>query len=324
MSSRIQHSYVVESLRGRTCGRFLSIFIVSIFFIEPAVGQRPFRTYESFYRNETARRNFFDRYAVSGEVAYRPSGAVQGDALTSPNVDPLGFSFRFDYQLAQTLDFGVVLDAAGGFDGRSLSVSWIIAQYYRTVETSDYAFRLAVDPASDGRAGFPQVDVAFLYTEVLSRELTSDYAIGMRRVRIGYEQLVELNSGPELVSSVPDYGISFTRAFGWELNAMIRYNALFDPAGSSIFFAMLGQASSYQLVDVAFESAGADPEADDDSVANVDVARGGIVWLRSGMKFARPSYEFSPFLGLPIQQWAPKDQNWPNSRLQVGLRLMIR
>ncbi|NND71245.1 MAG: hypothetical protein HKN43_06680 [Rhodothermales bacterium] len=295
-----------------------------LFVLESVEAQRPFRSYESFYRSETARRQFFDRYALSGEVAYRPSGSIQNDALATPTVDPFGFSFRFDYQLAQTFDLGLVVDAAGGFGGRSMSISWVTVQYYKTVESSDYAFRLAVDPASDGRAGFPQVDVAFLYTEVLSPELTSDYAIGIRRVRIGYEQLVELEPSAELVSNAPEFGIAFTRALGWELNAMIQYNALFDPAGSSVFFSMLGQASSYELIDVAFEDLDADPEIDDGTSTDVEVSRGGIIWLRSGMKFARPSYEFSPFLGLPIQQWTPRNDNWPTSRLQVGVRLMIR
>ena len=304
---------------------FVWIAIISfVAFPDPVEAQRPFRTYESFYRSETARRQFYDRYAVTGEVAYRPAGAIQSDALSTPVVDPFGFNLRLDYQLTTSLDLGVVVDASGGIAGRSLSLSWVTVQYYRTVETSDYAFRLAVDPASDGRSGFPQVDVAFLYTEVLSPELTSDYAIGMRRVRIGFEQLVELAPTTEGAASVQEFGVAFTRALGWELNGMLRYSALFDPAGSSIFFSALGQAGSYELIDATPLEAETGGDEDEISGGAVKVTRGGIIWFRSGMKFARPSYEFSPFLGLPVKQWAPRDDSWPRSRLQVGVRLMIR
>lgn len=321
MARRALSTYLSMPLRGFDPSLVWLAVIVVAFTPGSADAQRPFRTYESFYRSETARRQFYDRYAFTGEVAYRPAGSVQTDAVSAPVVDPFGMNFRFDYQLTSSLDLGVVVDASGGFAGRSLSLSWITVQYYRTVELSDYAFRLAVDPASDGRTGFPQVDVAFLYTDFLSAELTSDYAIGMRRVRIGYEQLVELPPTGENNLGVPEFGVAFTRALGWELNGMMRYNALFDPAGSSIFFSALGQAGSYELIDATPDETAA---ADEDSGANVKVTRGGIIWVRSGMKFARPSYEFSPFLGLPVKQWAPSDDSWPRSRLQVGARLMIR
>lgn len=324
MERKAISTYLLSSFAGsKTRIVWLAVFFIA-FTPDESEAQRPFRTYESFYRSETARRQFYDRYAVTGEVAYRPAGSVQTDALSAPVVDPFGLNFKFDYQLTSSLDLGVVVDASGGFAGRSLSLSWITVQYYRTVDLSDYAFRLAVDPASDGRTGFPQVDVAFLYTDFLSAELTSDYAIGMRRVRIGYEQLVELPPTTENNLGVPEFGVAFTRALGWELNGMMKYNALFDPAGSSVFFSALGQAGSYELIDATPDEASATDDDSGEVAGNVKVTRGGVIWVRSGMKFARPSYEFSPFLGLPVKQWAPRDDTWPRSRLQVGVRLMIR
>ena len=311
--------------------RLAVVFLAGLFLLPLApvesLAQRPFRAYETFYRDESGRREFYDRYALTGEVSYRPAGSIVSDGLSSNSADPFGFSFRFDYQLAPRFDLGVIVDAASGLAGRSLSVSWLSLKYYRTIDNTDYAFRLAVDPSSDARTGFPQTDVAFIYSAALTADVSSDFAIGMRRIRIGYEQLIPSdpsNPNPIVSTNITDFSVVYTRALGWELNATMSYNALFDPAGSNIYFAVLGQAGAYELVEAL--PIGVDPSASDgeDAATDSGVLRGGVVWLRSGMEFSRPAYEFTPFLGLPIKQWAPADRNWPAARLRLGVQLMLR
>ncbi len=309
--------------------RILCAVVISWFIpLSPsALAQRPFRAYETFYRDESARREFFDRYALTGEVSYRPAGSIVSEGLASSSADPFGFSFRFDYELAPRFDLGVIVDAASGFAGRSLSVSWISLKYYRTIDNTDYAFRLAVDPSSDARTGFPQTDLAFIYSAVLSAELASDFAIGMRRIRIGYEQLIPTdptNPNPVINPGITDFSVIYTRALGWELNATMSYKAVFDPAGSNVYFAVLGQAGAYNLVEALPVGTDSNGELDPDGADETGVLRGGVIWLRSGMEFSRPSYEFTPFLGLPIQQWAPENRNWPAARLRLGIQLMLR
>ena len=48
---------------------------------EDALAQRPFRLSDPFYRGETARRHFFDNYALTGEISYRSAGTLQGDGV---------------------------------------------------------------------------------------------------------------------------------------------------------------------------------------------------------------------------------------------------
>ena len=298
--------------------------LVAMVFVGDAVAQRPFQIYDPFYRDEKASRPYYDKFAITGEIAYNPAQAVPGDGLASISPDPFGYSFRFDYQLADHFDIGIVMDAYGNSTGRSLGVSWVLFKYYRTVDQGDYALRLALDPASDGRGGFPQLDAAFIYSSLLSAEVTTDFAIGARRVSVGYERLVPLD-GPEvpivLSPILPNYGIIYSQALGWEIHGVISYHAHYDPAGSHIFLALLGEAGEYEMVDEPSDKATAEAVEGD---AGVTDYRGGVLWLRSGLEFARPRFVFTPFLGLPLRQWAPEDGDWSRHRLQVGLRMMIR
>jgi hypothetical protein len=288
-----------------------------------AQAQRPFLVYDPFYRDEKAGRDFYDRFAFTGEIAYVPAAVGPGDGLSAIRPDPFGYSLRFDYQLAEHFDIGVIMDAFGSSAGRSLGVSWLALKYYRTVDQGDYALRLAIDPASDGQGGFPQLDAAFIYSSFLTADVTTDFSLGVRRVRVGYERLVPLDpTVPSIPSPIlPDYGIIYSQALGWEIHGVISYNAHFDPGGSHIYFAILGEAGSYEMVDAPSDSAAAEALAADGGVTEY---RGGVVWLRSGLKFSRPGYAFTPFIGLPLQQWAPEDGEWPTLRLRIGIRLMIR
>jgi hypothetical protein len=302
------------------------VLVLPLLAPQPSSAQRPFRIYDPFYRDEKPGRTFYDRFAVTGEVSYRPAGSVQGDGLTSLAADPIGYSLRFDYSLARHVDIGVIMDAAGTAEGRALSVGWVAIKYFQTFESTDYAFRLAVDPASDGQGGFPQLDAAFIYSAPLTPEVTTNYSIGVRRVRIGFEQLILLDGTddpPVISAAYPDYGVLYSQALGWEVHAVLSYSALFDPAGSNIYFAILGEAGSYELIDQPLGEVGQN-EANASAESGVSEFRGGVVWLRSGIEFSRPNYAFSPFLGLPVQQWQPDDGDWPSARLRLGLRLMIR
>ena len=217
-----------------------------------AEAQRPFQQYEAFYRDETSTRQYFDRFAITGEVAYNPAPADPGDGLSSIRPDRIAYSARFDYRLADHFDIGVVVDAYGNSASRSVGVSWVAFKYFRVVESGTYALRLALDPASDGQGGFPQLDAGMIYSSIMSPEVTADLGVGARRVRVGYERLVPLD-GPETPVEVspilPDYGIIYSRALGWEVHAFFSYKALFDPGGSHIFFSLLGEAGSYEMVD---------------------------------------------------------------------------
>lgn len=311
--------------------------------VPEAEAQRPFRVHDPFYRTETARRTFFDGYALSTQVSYRSGGTLQGEGAADP--DPLGVSFRADYSLTKTVDLSAIFDASGSTAGRRVTLSWIALKYYRNVDGSDdYAMRLAVDPASDGRVGFPQIDAAFIYTSVLSPIVSSDFAIGVRRVRMGFEQLVPAE-GEEQPAR---HEVLYTRANGWELHTMISYNALLDPTGSNLFVAFAAELSLYQLIDLSMDeavrsihqvalstSALQSPQVisqvlsarDYDDFSQEQDARdyhSAVLWVRSGFTFNRPSYQLLPFVSVPLGQWLPGAARWHRARLHLGMRFMLR
>ncbi|ARA93287.1 MAG: hypothetical protein D6685_02085 [Bacteroidetes bacterium] len=304
-----------------------------------AAAQRPFRVYDPFYQGETARRTFFDGYALTAEISYRAAGTVQNDGLSRANPDPLGLSLRFDYQLSSQIDLSAIVDASAGNTGRTLSVSWLVLKYYDCVENEDcIAVRLAVDPSSDGRVGFPQLDLAFISTSYLSPVFSNDFVLGVRRVRMGYEQWVPRDvTAPTLPSGTADEGsrfdVRYTRALGAELNLALGYNVHFDPAGSNVFLVFQAQGGQYELVETDLradeEAAGKAGEGDETGAAGpaasmTSAYRGGALWLRTGLEFNRPSYRLSPFLGLPVQQWMPRNTGGQRARLQLGFRFTLR
>lgn len=324
----------------RTAGRWLVAGILTALMLAPAdvLAQRPFRFNDPFYRGETARRDFYDRFALTGEISYRSAGTLQDDGGLPASNSDLALRFRFDYEITSRLDAGAVFDAVGANGGRTLSLSWLMLKYYRYLEQNSYAFRLAVDPASDGRVGFPQVDVAFLYTSMLSPIFSSDFAMGVRRVNVGYAQFIPAepltDDGPFVIEPRPS--VTFTRALGSELHLMLNYNIHFDPAGSNVFFGMLGEASQYELVETPLDGpvVSASSEALSSLQANKGTEveeqttpfRGGVLWARGGLEIRRPNYQLSPFVSLPLQQWSPEasEGDWPHSRLHFGVRLMLR
>ena len=304
----------------------LLAFAWAAFASSTVVAQRPVQTFDPFYKGETASRTFYDRYAVTGEVSYRPAGLLQGGGVPSTASDPFGVSLRFDYRLTTGLDLSAYVDASGNTAGRNFLLNWVSIKYYRRQEATDYAIRLAVDPASDGLSGFPQTDLAFLYTSTLSPTLRSDFAVGIRRVQLGFQRIVPteavINPLDPIVSAAgPDREILRTRAHGWEVHMMMGYQVLFDPAGSNLFVTMIGEGGRYDLVEWTVANA-LDEDVEERTTTSF---KGGVVWVRTGLEFDRPAYQFSPFLGIPIKQWVPSDDgDYPHARAHIGLRLMIR
>ena len=325
------------AVRSLSLGLLLGLLLGLGLLPEDALGQRPFRLSDPFYRGETARRHFFDNYALTGEVSYRSAGTFQGDGVPAANSD-LAFRFRFDYELTRRFDLSAIFDAAGGAGTRRLALSWLVLKYYRYVEEthSDYAIRLAVDPSANGNLGFPQVDLAFLYTSLLSPVLSTDFALGIRRVNIGYAQLLPpepISDGIFVIRPTPT--LLFTRALGTEMHLLMNYNLHFDPAESNLFIDFLGEVGSYDVVEAPLEANAGLNLADLGSSGEGAIReeeeqetsyRGGTFWVRFGVEFNRPGYQISPFLGAPLRQWTPKnaDDDWPEARLHFGFQLMLR
>ena len=315
----------------------LALFVAA----DTAQAQAPFRVYDPFYQGETARRAFFDGYALTTELAYRASGSIQ-DGRQSPSADPFGLSFRLDYEVGPNFDVSAIVDAASSIAGRKLTVQWLALKMYHRVEYTDYAFRLAVDPAFDGRVGFPQMDLAFLSTSLLAPNLSSDYALGVRRVRFGYEQLRrDPMVAADLVQPlIAPNDIVYTRALGWEVHLMMQHSLLLNPARSNVFVSFLIDVGRYDLLETSLRSADQAMRATlvesakyvtDDGTADempsagsgTDDYRGGVFSVRTGFEYNKPSYQVHPFVSVPLRQWMPEEGGL-RSRVSLGVRLILR
>lgn len=333
--SSLMHIDAAPAVRLMPWIGVLAALAVTLGSVEDAAAQRPFRIYDPFYQGETARRTFFDGYAITAEVSYRAAGTLQNDGLSRTNPDPFGLSLRFDYQFSSQIDLSAIIDASAGNTGRTLSVSWVVLKYYDCVENEDcIAARLAVDPSSDGRVGFPQLDLAFISTSFLSPVFSNDFIIGVRRVRMGYEQWVPrdnmaLDSPREAFDDGSRFDVLYTRALGAELNLAMGYNVHFDPAGSNVFLVFQAQGGQYELIETdlradgeaAGKTGGGGAEASEPLTTTY---RGGALWLRTGLEFNRPGYRLSPFVGMPLQQWLPEDGSGQEARLHAGFRFTLR
>ena len=108
------------------------------------------------------------------------------------------------------------------------------------------------------------------------------------------------------------------RTQGWEVHMSWSHNILFDPAGSNLFIAFIGEGGNYDLVEWTVE------QGADQNERSVTDYTGGVLWIRSGLEIERPGYRFAPFISVPFKQWATPSGDWPRSRARVGLRLMLR
>ncbi len=313
-------------LRGRSV--LLLACLACLLLPEDATAQRPFRVFDPFYQNESARRSFFDGYAVTAEVSYRPAGLVRNEELPTGASDPLGVSVRLDYRLLPQFDVSAIVDASGSYAGRKLALSWIVLQYYRTVEMTDYAFRLAVDPSYDALTGFPQMDLAFLYTSLLAPNFSADYVLGVRRVNMGFQDWVRAEVPDDAfqhVAQTPGLEVIFTRALGWEAHVMMQYAVLLNPARSNIFGSLVFEGGQYNLFE-NFRRPAEDTNRLNASIEEPETRtreyRGGVMWAQAGVEYNRPGYQLAPFVSLPFLQWASEDDI--SHRVHFGLRLMLR
>ena len=306
-----------------------AILMVGIcaFEADTSLAQRPVHMFDPFYRGESAVRTFYDQYAITAEISYRPPGLLQNETnATAAGVgaNPIGLNLHFGYQLSDHLELGAFVDATGNAAGRTLGLSWVTIKYLKHQEGTDYAVRLALDPSSDGRSGFPQADLGFLYTSPMSKNVTADYAFGVRRVQIGFQEIVPsapvlINPGDPIVSPPgASNELLRGRARGWEIHGSWSHNILFDPAGSNMFVAFMAEAGTYDMVEWNVSS------VEDGNERRMSEYRGGALWIRSGIEIERPTYQFAPFLSIPFRQWSPSEGDWPKSKVKLGLRLMLR
>ena len=292
-----------------------------------AAAQGGFQTLDPFYRGEAAQRSFDGGFALSAEAAVRDADLL-GVADPGTPASPLAFSGRLDYALLPQVDLSLVADLTGGVGRGPMGLSWVIVKPYWHNEQTDYAVRLAVDPASEGGLGFRQTDVAFLSTTALSPSVTTDVALGIRRVRTGYTPATDADAvggaldasayaGEALLrgTAAGDGGV---RVVGQELRVSWGYNVVFDPAGSRLSMGLVGEAGDYALV-----RTDATPEDGPERI------RSGIGWLRTGLEFSRPSFQFAPFLSVPLVTWAevrgePVRYGPRPEKLRAGVRVMLR
>ena len=291
--------------------------VAGLALVAPARAQTPFRPLDPFYQGESAQREFFGEVAVSGELHYRSADLLQ-PAPEARVGNPFAVSVRLDYALLPQVDVSGIVDLSGGLGRGPVGLSWVVLKPYWHNDGTDYAVRIAVDPASEGGLGFRQTDVAFLSTSTLSPEWTSDFALGVRRVRTGFETTL-LDEADAFLRADGER----VRVIGRELHATWGYNAVFDPAGSRVSLALLAEAGDYTLV----TSGPAQPPVD--STAGEERVRSGIGWLQAGVEWSRPSYQIAPFLSVPLVTWAvvrgePVRHGPRPDHARFGLRLTIR
>jgi hypothetical protein len=261
----------------------------------PVQAQRPVQTFDPFYQGENATRHFFNAYAVSAELTYRPPGLLQSES-------------------------SAVVAGTGASMGVHMRV------YYRLQEGIEYALRFAIDPSSDGRSGFPQADLGFLYSTPLSPLVTQDFALGVRRVQIGFQELQTLDSppidpgDPLVTAQGSSTQLIRGRTQGWEMRFSWSHNILFDPAGSNLFVSFLAEGGKFDLLEW---EAGQQVESEAGDRSSTKFT-GGVVWIRSGLQIERPGFQFAPYLSIPVRQWTRPTDDWPRSRARIGLRFMVR
>ncbi len=321
-----------RALRWR-CAR--AVAVAAFLLPGVVVAQRPFDVLDPFYQEESARRAFYDGFALSGEVYYRSASPFRQNAEADQR-GPLALSFRLDYTLVRQIDVSGIFDVSGGLTsqlgGGPVRLSWIVVKPYWHNENTDYAVRIAVDPVNEGGLGFRQTDIAFVSTSNLSPLISSDFAIGLRQAHVGYERLqVDAEAGTigvEVAAADPEF--VRTRAIGKEIHVMWGHNLHFDPAGSNFFLTLLGEAMDYDLVaSRPFDEGEGEGDGTEEAAVEQSSYRGGVGWVRGGFELNRPGYQFSPFASVPMvtwvdaegetDTWGPRFQN-----LRFGLRLTLR
>ena len=317
---------MLPTLRARSGSRLGAAIVAAVLAAAGgapgAAAQGGFQTLDPFYRGEAAQRSFDGEFAVSAEAAVRDADLL-GVAEPGTPASPLAFSGRVDFALLPQVDLSLVADLTGGVGRGPMGLSWVVVKPYWRNESTDYAIRVAVDPASEGGLGFRQTDVAFLSATTLSPDVTTDVALGIRRVRTGYTLAAdavvagEIGADAFLTTAAGEDGV---RVVGQELRVSWGYNVVFDPAGSRLALGLVAEAGDYALV-----RAGG-PTEDDRGRERI---RSGIGWLRAGLEFSRPAYQLAPFMSIPLVTWAdvrgePVRYGPRPEKLRAGIRVMLR
>ncbi|MEL7169970.1 MAG: hypothetical protein AAGN64_11545 [Bacteroidota bacterium] len=289
-----------------------------------AQAQRPFQTLDPLYQGEQAERTFYDGLAVSALIDYRPTGLLQSSSSA-------GVGQRSAVSLAGRVDYALLpggcsgdRDLSGGIGTGPVALRWLIVKPFWTNEGTDYAVRIAVDPASEGGLGFRQTDVAFLSSSDLTPLVSTDFAIGLRRVRAGVNAALLDDTGAfdNTTALLPDG--DRVRVIGTEMHVYWGANFHYDLAGSNVAVALLAEGATYRYV--ASETSESLPEAFDGPENRV---RSGIGWLQLGLDFDRPSFQLSPHVALPLVVWGDvqgesvRSGPRPN-KVRVGLNIMLR
>ena len=292
-----------------------------------AAAQAGFQTLDPFYQDESARLDFFGGVAVSGEIGYRTISLLQPGSDAAAGLGSVAVSAQLDYALMRQVVVSGIVDLTGGVGQGSVGLSWLVVKPYWHNDGTDYAVRIAVDPASEGSLGFRQTDIAFLSTSASSPNLISTFAVGVRRVRTGYDTrplAVETGGDPPIGTSATLFAdAQRIRVIGREIHASWGYSFLFDPAGSRVAVTLLGGAGDYSLLRVV---TGSQLEIAGESE---DRIRSGMAWLRAGVELNRPSYQLAPYVSVPIATWANVEgedvRHGPRpNRAQFGLRVTLR
>lgn len=309
----------------------LALLVGTSLWVPTGAAQGAFQTLDPFYQDESARRDFFGGLAVSGEVGYRAASLLQPavDGQASPGA--LALSAQLDYALHPQLDLSAIVDLSGGVGRGPVGLSWVVVKPYWHNERTDYAVRIAVDPASEGSLGFRQTDIAFLSTASLSPILTHDLAFGIRRVRTGYDtQPFGDEPGDSLLAQLAADG-ERVRVIGKELHGAWGYNVLFDPAGSRLSLLLLAEAGDYALLSASPPTGTPAPDGPGPDTPEVseERVRGGSGWLRAGLELNRPSYQIAPYVTVPLVTWAdvrgePVRHGPRPDRARFGVRLTLR
>jgi len=275
--------------------------------VSPVVllAQRPFFANDPLYRDETARRTYYDGYAVSGEVSYRPIDPIYTGGAAS-----LGVLFRADYEVTSQFDVSAIVDAFGGPQAQSMRLAWIAVKHHWHSEGADMAVRVAFEPRPPigGGIGFRQTDVGFFYSKVLSPTVETVIALGLRHVRTGFQ------------SQTADFGYSVKETRGFEAHLVLGYNLIFDPARSHISLSLGYEGGRYDVTDRVLP-----PSVPSPGLTNEFA--GHVLWIQTGLHWYRPTYQLVPFVRVPlaVEQKGDGPTRGKGPRyVNVGFRVTIR
>ncbi|MCS7154870.1 MAG: hypothetical protein RMK61_04350 [Bacteroidota bacterium] len=281
-----------------------------------SVAAQPGRLQEPFYREERACPEFFDALLVRAEVGLAPVGTWPLVADRLALKVPLLLNLQLEGRLKARSTWGASWDLVRAISLSTPLPTWLWARYHWRNEDTDYAFRLAFDPAL-GPTGFRRVDVAFISSMPLSIWMASDFALGLRSLwdRRKYVQLSDSARAPlpglNLENPAPPSDLSVT--IGREIHLQQTYWAYLDPARSALFVGLQATAGRYSTLQ-------RQAVPDSNSAPAWGEILGGQLWLRLGGRWARPLWIVGGYLAIPVYRHSLQGSSAP----QVGVQLTVR